>query len=202
MTVSRSPGRTWAVILSAICLVGCATGLDQVTPALNSDQILARYGSYGVEVLIETSDVRVANLYSGAGENRTCRTYAVTRYSVPIASELASAHEAIVAGQSIGATLRSKGWVITKRGLHVGQLETAKLPERVLALMKTHANLLAIYEYELLASKGARQLSYATIAEIYHPDYLSVMDLRSRYREIERDAVLSEATREAIALSD
>lgn len=201
MTVRRSPGRPWAVILSAIWLIGCATRPGQVTSALNSDQILARYGSYGVEVLFETSNIRIANLYSSAGENQTCRTYAVTRYSLPIASELASAHEAIVAGQSIGATLRSEGWVITKQGLHVGQLATAKLPERVRALMMTDSEFLAVYEYELLASKGAKPISYATIAEIYHPDYLSVTDLRRRHPEIERNAVLSAATRNAIALS-
>lgn len=198
---SRSAARPLVLCLALWCLTGCATYTDPVSAPLNSDGIMQRYGSYDVEVLMQTEAVRIANLYSGTDDSRTCRTYAVTRYNLPVAPTLLTTHEAIVAGRSIGATLRGDGWTITKKGLHVGQVDAATLPADVSQLMRTKTTQLAIYVYELNATKNAQPITYATIAEIYHPDYLTLKDLGRRYPETGRDAKVLETTRDVLRRS-
>lgn len=180
---SSKPGRPLVLALFVIgWLTGCSATVVHDKPLLNSDQILQQYGSYGVAVLKQSDSIRIANLYSDtASGSRICRTYAVTQYQHPLASPLRSAHQKIVAGQSIGETLRTEGWTIGKRGLHLGELDQTTLPDRIYTLMQADRTDLAAYVYELNVSRQNQSYTYATIAEIYHPDYLTLDELSQRH---------------------
>ena len=106
--------RALPLILLA-CLFPLSPAWGEVTPTLNSDAIKASFGSYGVEVIDQAAGTRVANLYSGHGADKVCRTLAVTEFTQPIDESLLESHKAIVAGASIGATLRAAGFTINKK---------------------------------------------------------------------------------------
>ena len=87
-----------------------ATATAEVTPSLNSDVIRERFGSYGVEVLSQSDEIRVANLFSGEANSKVSRTLAVTVFVLPRDSRLDASDQVIRAGGSIGASLRNAGF--------------------------------------------------------------------------------------------
>ena len=171
-------------LFSIIILVGlsaCA-GSDAL---LNSDRIEQAYGSYGVDVLRNEDLRRESSLYSGAGDTKTTRTYAVVEYPVQPQSAYAREHALIVAGGSIGATFRQAGWAIDKRHLFIGELEIPVTYTDLSELMRISLpDSLATHVYVLIVTKDERSFTYATISEIHHPDYLSAADLKTIYGEI------------------
>ena len=86
--------RALPLILLA-CLFPLSPAWGEVTPTLNSDAIKASFGSYGVEVIDQAAGTRVANLYSGHGADKVCRTLAVTEFTQPIDPSLMRSHEEI-----------------------------------------------------------------------------------------------------------
>ena len=143
----------------------------EVTPTLNSDAIKATFGSYGVEVISQSESTRVANLYSLSGDAKICRTLAVTEFILPMDPALTEAHRLILAGGSIGATLRSAGFTINKKLLV--KTETAAGDEFE---SLTHGSVpvgapLYTKVYALFAQQGGLQIPYAVIAEAYHPEH-------------------------------
>lgn len=152
------------------------------TPArelLNSERIAAAFGSYGVEVLEQDETVRVSNLFSGKGEERVTRTFAVVRYAPQIDPAVSQEHAAIVAGGSIGAVFAAKGWEVRKTHLHYGDRPaTAKLA----SLMRVAVGApLAEHFYVLDVVKDGRAIEYAALVEIHHPDYLGLPALAAIY---------------------
>jgi hypothetical protein len=146
---------------------------------LNSERIAAVFGSYGVAVLEQDDTVRVSNLFSGTGQERTCRTFAIVRYSDRIDPALGTEHAAIVAGGSIGATLAAAGWQVRKTHLRYGVLTATP---RLASLMHVVAGTtLAMHVYSLDVAKDDRTLEYAALVEIHHPDYLTSDDLAEIY---------------------
>jgi hypothetical protein len=146
---------------------------------LNSERISAAFGSYGVEVLEQDATVRVSNLFSGAGEARTSRTFAIVRYAEHIDTALAAEHAAIVAGGSIGAVLAAAGWEVRKSHLRYG---TRAATPRLAALMRVAVGTpLAMHVYSLDVAKGGRALECAALVEIHHPDYLTSEQLAEIY---------------------
>lgn len=146
---------------------------------LNSERIEQRFGSYGIDVLHSDGRYRVSNLYSVHDGATVCRTFAVVFYPERVDALVAAEHEEIVAGGSIGAVFAGKGWTVTKRHLYFGELRSTA---KVAALMGAReGELLAVHVYVLSVSKDARSFEYATIAELHHPDYLSLEDLPRIY---------------------
>ena len=178
MAAPQSWWRTPLYIV-AIAVAAHAPSLGQPPrEILNSERIAATFGNYGIEVLEQDAAVRVSNLYSEAGGERTCRTFAVVRYG-RIDAELRAEHAAIVAGGSIGAVLTAAGWEVRKTHL---RYELFGATPRLAALMRVAAGTpLAAHVYALDVSKAGRTLEYAALVEIHHPDYLGSGDLLEIY---------------------
>lgn len=149
---------------------------------LNSQRIEQRFGNYGIEVLTQDTGVRRSNLYSSEGGVRTCRTYAVVEFVDPASTELASEHQAVIGGQSIGSTFQTAGWRIQKINSYIGNMRLADSNHPISKLMNIDsAATLALHAYQLVLHKGSLAVHYATIIEIHHPDYLDEIELRELY---------------------
>lgn len=151
------------------CLFPISLVWGEVTPTLNSDAIKAAFGSYGVEVIDQAAGTRIANLYSGHGADKVCRTLAVTEFLQPTDDALVSSHKKILAGASIGATLRAAGFTINKKLLIKTELPAT---DAFVALSKgtvPEGAPLFTKVYVLFAETNNRSIAYAVIAEAYHP---------------------------------
>jgi hypothetical protein len=170
-------------LLAALLVPGCASRLgplDRNPRLLNSERIERRFGSSGLEVLEAVGPIRVANLYSEHGDRRVCRTFAVTRLPEPVDPRLAAEHARVLAGGSIGAIFAAAGWTIAKHHEVVAELPSPEPGDRVARLMALeHGEPLAVAVYRFTVSRGDAAIDYATIAEVYHPDYLRLADLRA-----------------------
>ncbi len=167
---------------SALLGVAAPTLADErASPTLNSERIEQRFGSYGIEVLSQADSVRAASLYSLEHDEPVTRTFAVTRLPDSVDAQLDEAHERILAGASIGATLAEAGWKVDRRHLWIGEVPATT---GIARLMHIDApSRLAIHIFDLEISRTSERLRYATIAEIHHPDYLDqdgVIDLFGR----------------------
>lgn len=167
-------------------LLGVATPAvaeERSTPALNSERIEQRFGSYGIELLDQTDAVRTASLYSLEDGETVTRTFAVTRYTDSSDGRLAGVHERILAGGSIGATLAEAGWTVHRRHLWIGEVPATT---GIGSLMHIDAAArLAVHVFHLEVSRGNEHLPYATIAEIHHPDYLDHAGIEELFGRIE-----------------
>jgi hypothetical protein len=182
----RRLARALPWLVAGLC--AASAGARAQTPAasepagrelLNSERIEARFGSYGIEVLESDGRVRVSNLYSGAGDARICRTFAVVRYPEVVDPAFAVEHAAILAGQSIGATFVAHGWTVVKSHRYFGTLPAGKRVDRLMG--GVGAMPLAVHVYTLEIERGDERFEYAAIAEVHHPDYLTLADLRRIY---------------------
>jgi len=174
----------WALALAALAAAAQAQaplgeGVEGGPELLNSDRIEAAFGSYGIEVLASDDRLRVSDLYSTDDGERTTRTYAVVVYPAVVDAAFADAHAAILAGGSIGATLRAYGWQVVKKHRFFGVIESTPRVERMMRLDGVRN--LALHVYELEIVRGSTQFSYATIAEVHHPDYLGATGLVALY---------------------
>jgi hypothetical protein len=146
---------------------------------LNSERIAAEFGSYGVDVLEQTDGSRVSNLYSGAGDEKTCRTFAAVRYQRMMDPQVNAEHAAIVGGGSIGAVFVAAGWEVRKTHLRYSEMGA---PPRLASLMRiAEGTPLATHIYALDVAKGGPVIEYATLVEIHHPDYVTREDLPAIY---------------------
>jgi hypothetical protein len=166
------------IVLIAVTAHAPSLGQPPPQEILNSERIAAQFGNYGIEVLGQDDAVRVSNLFSEAGGERTCRTFAVVRYG-RIEADLRTEHAAIVAGGSIGAVLAAAGWEVRKTHLRYAMVDATT---RLASLMQVAAGTpLAVHLYALDVAKAGRTLEYAALVEIHHPDYLSSDDLLEIY---------------------
>lgn len=149
---------------------------------LNSERIEGRFGSYGIEVLSNESGLRRSNLYSTENGIRTCRTYAVVRFTGQSSTLVDTEHEQILAGNSIGAIFKANGWSIHKESLYVGTLQLEKATSQIAKLMRVDIDTeVAMHIYSLLLEKDGQALEYAMIMELHHPEYLLESDLDELY---------------------
>jgi len=143
---------------------------------LNSERIEKKFGGYGIDVLYNTSQVRVSNLYDG---KKITRTLAVVDYPEIIDSSFAKEHQAIVAGGSIGNVFKSHGWLIEKKNIFIGELAPAAEYKKLYVLMgNIPPSKLSVWIYVFTIRRGDKSFPYATISEVYHPDYLSLANLK------------------------
>jgi hypothetical protein len=179
--------RSWHThiyIVAVTLLVQAAPSLGQGPgrELLNSERIAAAFGSYGIEVLYQDDQVRVSSLFSLAGDERTCRTFAVVRYA-PVDPAVSAEHTAIVAGGSIGAEFAAHGWEVRKT--HLSYAERSASP-RLASLMRVDVGTpLAEHVYVLDVAKGGRTIEYAALVEIHHPDYLGLEELAEIYGPVD-----------------
>lgn len=143
---------------------------------LNSERIEKKFGGYGIDVLYNTAQLRVSNLYDG---KKITRTLAVVDYPETIDSSFAKEHQLIVAGGSIGNVFKSHGWTIEKKNIFLGELAPSADYKKLYALMgNIPPSKLSIWIYVFYIRKEGKAFPYATISEVYHPGYLSLADLK------------------------
>jgi hypothetical protein len=182
------PGSAWLFgFLVAYVLAGCAAVTQNDTrELLNSERIAAKFGSYGIEILEAAETLRVSNLFSIEGGQRTCRTFAIVMYPAAIDSAVAAEHATVLGGGSIGAVFAAGGWQVRKTHLHYGEREATAAIAQHMGVPKGTA--LAEHAYVLEVQKGGLVIEYASLLEIHHPAYLSVTELPAIYGEIESGA--------------
>ncbi len=139
---------------------------------MNSDNIEARFGSYGVEIITQAGNRRLANLYSEHEGAKICRTLALTCFLESPPLELTAAHQKILGGSSLGATLRSEGWRVVKSDAAFAQCiagsDFARLSHNTVAPGAT----LAVQLYKLQAVSESQRHDYAVVVEAYHPQHI------------------------------
>ena len=147
---------------------------------MNSERIRQEFGSFGVDVIECTTERRVASLYSLENGARVCRTYADVAFNVPILPELAIEHALVLAGRSIGAVFKGRGFGITKRHVRVGSVTLTRDDAAILSLMRLEApQQVALHSYVFEIRKDGLVFDYATITERHHPKYLTAADLQA-----------------------
>jgi hypothetical protein len=171
------------LLVAAFALMLAACGSQG--QRLNSEQIERTFGSYGVDVIQSSNEVRLSSLYSGSGEDKVTRTFAVVKFSGRVRPAFANEHAQVASGQSLGAVFKAAGWEIEKHNIFIGGLEVPAKYGLLSELMQIGLpEVLATHVYLFAIRKNQRTYNYATIVELHHPDYLSVEDLRSLYGEI------------------
>jgi hypothetical protein len=183
-TPQRAHVSTWCLLAAACCGLMLAACGSQGQP-LNSERIQQTFGSYGVEVLQSSSEGRVSSLYSGSGDDKITRTFAVVKFSGRVRPTFANEHARVESGQSLGAVFKAAGWEIEKYNIFVGELEIPAKYTLLSELMQLQLpEKLATHVYLFVIRKDNRSYNYATITEIHHPDFLSLADLKAAYGEI------------------
>ncbi len=166
------------IILLCFCAVSCVSDAVQ----LNSERIARKFGNYHLEIIENKENIRVSNLYSMGPAGKVCRTFAVVGLSEDIDTSFAAEHATILDGGSIGAVFRLNGWGIEKRHLYIGELRIGSQAIRLTRLMHVKAPArLAVHIYVLAVSKNGSSFDYAMLAEVHHPEYLTMTDLWSLY---------------------
>jgi len=170
---------------------------DQTSADLgNSDRIRLKFGNYGIGIVENDLRIRVSNLFSTDNGVKTNRTFAVVMYPAVIEAAFRQEHESIINGQSIGIVFRDNGWLIDKRHQYIGELKTFSDISGVspvfgdIGLVRP-----VIHVYSLFIKKNNAEFHYASIAEVHHPDYLDLKQLKSIYgSEFDNVLVLDQDT--------
>lgn len=183
-TVGGAFARRWTrnVLFMAAAGLAAYLAVAQTAPApklLNSERIEQKFGSYGIDVLSSDSSLRVSDLYSLENGRKVCRTFAVVLYPTTIDPLFAAEHAAILAGGSIGAVFKQRGWTVTKKNLYFGTLSPT--PKVARLMHDGSGRRLAVHVYGLYVAKNGKSFEYATIAEVHHPDYLTLEEVRHIY---------------------
>jgi hypothetical protein len=200
--VGLAPLLAFALALGACTApgIGLTPGAGSRRELLNSERIAQRFGSYGVEVLESDARLRVSSLYSVEQGGRVCRTLAVVVFPAVLDPAVAAEHRQILDGGSIGAVFAERGWAITKRPRLLAEVPGPAPADRLGRLMGvSDSGPLALAVYAFAVSRHGRSVDYATIAEVYHPDYLRLADLRALYG---RDVPGSAGDPELLAILD
>lgn len=151
---------------------------------LNSERIKLKYGNYAIKVLNNDSKLRISNLYSSHDDTKTTRTFAIVNYPETIDSTFLKEHKKIIEGGSIGRTFKDYGWEIEKKSIYFGEILPSNDFTNIYKLMgNITPSKLAIHVYEFYIKKNNLEFKYVTIAEIYHPDYLTLNTLKSIHED-------------------
>ncbi len=174
-------------VVLAAALSACAIE----TELLNSERIRERFGSYGIEIISATSGLRWSSLYSVEGQRRTCRTYALVRFTRQPDEMIGTEHAQVVSGHSIGEIFKASGWQIRKESLYVGDVGLDAPGHPVAMLMRLQrAHTVAMHVYRLTLRKNSQSVEYATITELHHPAYLALSELSELY-PVDSDVALT-----------
>jgi len=174
------------LFVGALLVIGStfSQSITQYEPEqlLNSERIFQQFGSYGIELINQENDFRQTSLYSESEQGRVTRTFASVMFLEPVNPGIEALHERILKGASIGSTFKAEGWHIHKYGLLIDELEV-KPTNQVYKLMQLQeAKSLALHLYLFSVSNASDPAkNYALIAELHHPDYMSIHDLNEIY---------------------
>ena len=148
----------------------------------NSDRIQIKFGNYDIDIIENDLNIRVSSLYSVENNIKTNRTFAVVAYPEVIDAAFEAEHEAIINGQSIGIVFEQNGWAIEKHHQYFGEIEVPGHHASTHPLFGGNGtNSAAIHIYSLLVEKDNFSFEYALIAEVHHPDFLQLEDLKAVY---------------------
>jgi len=148
----------------------------------NSDRIKIKFGNYGIDIIENDLKIRVSSLYSVEDGIKTNRTFAVVAYPELIDVAFENEHEAIINGQSIGIVFEQNGWAIEKRHLYFDEIEVPGHHTSAHPLFGgSGSNSAAIHIYSLVVKKDDFSFQYGLIAEVHHPEFLQLEDLKSIY---------------------
>lgn len=154
----------------------------QSSDLANSDRIRLKFGNYGIEVIENGLRIRVSNLFSKDEGVKTNRTFAVVMYPAVIEPAFREEHDAILNGQSIGIVFKEHGWLIDKRHQYIGELEPLADFSCVRSVFGDIGPVKpVIHVYSLFIKKDNAVFHYASIAEVHHPAYLDLEELKSIY---------------------
>ncbi|AUP77859.1 hypothetical protein [Flavivirga eckloniae] len=158
-----------------------ATSQDSILSPklLNSERIKMKYGSYNIKVLSNTPKLRVSNLYSSHNDKKITRTLAIVHYLEEIDSIFLNEHVKILSGGSIGRVFKQHGWKIKKKSIYLGELQPSIDYSNIYKRMgNISISKLAIHIYGFYIEKDNKDYQYAVISEIYHPDYLTLNNIK------------------------
>jgi hypothetical protein len=166
----------------------------------NSDRIRLKFGSYGIEIIENDLKIRVSNLYSVEDGVRTSRTFAVVVYPSVIEPAFSKEHDEITNGQSIGIVFKNNGWAINKHHQYFGKVEgTSENPAAVSSFGDIGSTQPVVHVYSLFVKKYGAEYHYASIAEVHHPQYLGLDDLKAIYGdEYQRTRVVNTKVRDLL----
>ena len=190
-------------VIPAVVLAAALSACVVEPELLNSERIESRYGNFGIEVVSQIDGVRRSQLYSTADGDRTCRTYAIARFTSEPPPDIAVEHRQIASGASIGATFKASGWRVFKETRLIDGVILDRDPHGIYSCMQVEgAPSLAVHVYRLLLNKDGQVVDYATIIELHHPDYLREDDVRRLFEIDDVDAPSASLRREWISLVD
>lgn len=195
----RGPFRAsvWPV-LSLLVLVACTAGIP-----LNSERIAATYGSYNVRVLDATAERRISSLESVEDGRPVTRTLAIVTFEPGAITAVADLHALIVDGASIGATFRAAGWAIDKPLIGIDEVGIPQSSVAIATLMNVSLPITAgLHAYRFNIRRGDISVRYATIVEVHHPAYLSVVDLERIYGRTTHRTSTSRFKEDALAVME
>jgi len=154
----------------------------QLRTLRNSDRIKIKFGNYHIDITENDLEIRVSCLYSVEDGVKTNRTFAVVAYPEIIDPAFKKEHEAIINGQSIGIVFEQNGWAIEKRHQYFGEIEVPGHHASAHPLFGDNGTSnAAIHIYSLLVQKDDASFQYALIAEVHHPEFLQLEDLKAIY---------------------
>ncbi|EED34606.1 hypothetical protein NOR51B_544 [Luminiphilus syltensis NOR5-1B] len=139
---------------------------------MNSDLIRERFGSYFVDVMRQSEQTRLANLYSMENGEKICRTLALTQFFLPTCPELAEPDQQIRRGASIGATLRGAGYAVEKIESAIIVAKAGRKMADLTGGQVATGSRIEIRVYALNAVSAGSTYPYAMIAEAYHPAHI------------------------------
>lgn len=153
---------------------------------MNSERIKQEFGSFGIDVLECSTERRVSSLYSLEDGRKICRTHAVVEFNAAAVPALQAEHDRVLAGESIGAVFKSRGWTINKRHTRLGSIRLTDREAAIAGSMQVEPPLeVAMHSYIFEVRRDASALEYATITELHHPHYLTEADVQAIYGETE-----------------
>ena len=184
--------------ISSVAAGAAPGGCTLESELLNSERIGERFGGCSIEVLEQGPRIRRSSLFSVENGVRTCRSYAVVQFIEQEAADVADAQQKILAGQSIGATLKAAGWNIRKVTRHVGSAvpPDGHIVPRIMCLDDRVS--LAMHAYRLILEQGDRSVHYATIIEVHHPEYLGEAALQKLYSWSDDDRLPDDVVAELV----
>jgi hypothetical protein len=123
-------------------------------------------------------------LYSTHNGEIITRTFAVVHYPEKIDSVFLKEHIKIIEGESLGSVFKLNHWKIEKKSIFFGEILPSNDFEETYKLMGNIApSKLSIHIYTFYIKKNNKEFQYATISEIYHPNYLTLNDLKDIYKD-------------------
>jgi len=177
------------ILLSTLIINGCSY------PLLNSEMIENKFGSYGLDIIENSSKNRISFLFSiddhyialneinavkkSPGYKKKYHTLALVNFID--SGKVSDAHKKIINGGSIGATFKDYGWSVTKDNLLAFELSEDIHPVIQEWLKSEVDQKLVIHVYMLSVERNHQKIRYAEIIEMHHPGYLTLSELKNIY---------------------